>query len=125
MTEDPRIAVMEARIRDLENALGQSNPELALAFRLPPALNNLLGLLLALPVVTHAVIETNLELVTNARVAMHRLRQNLEPFGITVLSRRTVGYWLDNDNKTRVRELMAPGAKLPAEVTAPAVMAAA
>lgn len=108
---------MQARIRDLEGALHQEDRNLAIAFRLTPALNNLLGLLMSLPVVTPAVIELRLEVVTNARVSMHRLRQCLEPFGVKVMSRRTLGYWLDAETKARIRAMLSPDGVVTPEAT--------
>lgn len=39
------------------------------------------------------------------RVAMHRLRANLEPHGITIQSRRTLGYWLADGDKAKIMEM--------------------
>jgi biotin operon repressor len=98
---------LRARIRDLELTLGQGDDNLAVTFRLTPVLNNLLGLLLSLPVVTPEMIRQRLEIAPDAKVAVHRLRKHLEPWGLAIESKRNVGYWLEHDAKTKIRELMA------------------
>src|SRR5690349_13239035 len=103
--EDDEKVQLRARIRDLEIALGQSDQNLAVTFRLTPVLNNLFGLLLALPNVTAEMVRQRLEIATDAKVAMHRLREHLKPWGIEIKSRRNLGYWLEDEEKVRVRQL--------------------
>ena len=105
-TDDNEKDQLRARIRDLELTLGQSDDNLAVTFRLTPVLNNLLGLLLALPVVTPEMIRQRLEIAPDAKVAVHRLRKHLEPWGLAIESKRNVGYWLEHDAKTKIRGLM-------------------
>jgi hypothetical protein len=118
VSQDDVIASLQARIRDLEAALGLHNEKMALTFRLPPQRNQLLGLLLALPTVSEDTIQQRLELATDARVAVFRLRKHLEPFGVVVSSRRHIGYWLEPDMKERVRQLIATAAEPPAAADA-------
>lgn len=106
---------LRARIRDLELTLGQGNDTLAATFRLTPVLNNLLGLLLTLPVVTPEMIRQRLEIAPDAKVAIHRLRRHLDPWKIAVGSKRNVGYWLDADAKTAIKALMG-GALITAQL---------
>ena len=105
--DDDEKAQLRARIRDLEAALGQSNENLAVTFRLTPVLNNLLGLLLSLPNVTSEMIRQRLEIATDAKVAIHRLRRHLEPWKIEIKSRRSLGYWLEDEDKEKIREAVA------------------
>lgn len=98
---------MQNRIRDLELALGQRDDGLAATFRLTPVLNNLMGLLLSVPVVTPEMIRQRLEIASDAKVAAHRLREQLEPFEIKVHSRRNVGYWIEDEDKARIRGMVA------------------
>jgi biotin operon repressor len=107
MPDDNEKDQLRARIRDLELTLGQGDDNLAVTFRLTPVLNNLLGLLLSLPVVTPEMIRQRLEIAPDAKVAVHRLRKHLEPWGLAIESKRNVGYWLEHDAKTKIRELMA------------------
>jgi len=97
---------LRLKVRDLELALGQSNDSLAATFRLTPVLNNLMGLLLALPIVTPEMIRQRLEIAPDAKVAIHRLRKHLEPWGIEIGSRRNVGYWLEDTTKAQIRRLI-------------------
>jgi hypothetical protein len=100
---------LNLRIRDLELALGQGDDNLAVTFRLTPVLNNLMGLLLALPIVTPEMIRQRLEIAPDAKVAIHRLRKHLEPWfeGDVIQSRRNVGYWIEGIDKLKIKALVA------------------
>lgn len=98
---------MQNRIRDLELALGQSDDGLVATFRLTPVLNNLLGLILSVPVATPEMIRQRLEIAHDAKVAKHRLKKALAEFGIHIKSRRSVGYWLEDEDKAVIRGMVA------------------
>lgn len=119
MADDHEKDQLRARIRDLELTLGQANDNLAVTFRLTPVLNNLLGLLLSLPVVTPEMIRQRLEIAPDAKVAIHRLRQHLVPWlgEDAIESKRNVGYWLSKETKAKIRALMADTGGAPPEVT--------
>ena len=119
--DDDEKAQLRARIRDLEAELGQSNENLAVTFRLTPVLNNLLGLLLSLPNVTSEMIRQRLEIATDAKVAIHRLRRHLEPWKIVIKSRRSLGYWLEDEDKEKIREAVAAKIGTPPLPRPPAV----
>lgn len=113
---DPAIVIagLEARIRDLEGALQQRNKYLAATFKLTPALNKLLGLLLALPNVTSEMIRHRLEIATDAKVIIHRLRLHLNDWTdkrnerrIVIESRRSLGYWIELEDKLRIQQYVA------------------
>lgn len=121
---------MRNRIRDLELALGQRDEGLAHTFRLTPVLNNLLGLLLSVPTVTPEMVRQRLEIAPDVKVAMHRLRgqlkefceeHNLEP--IEINQRRNVGYWLNDEDKARIRGLVAAKMRAGPEPVPPQVIA--
>lgn len=117
-------AGLRARIRDLETALGQNDQTLAVRFRLTPALANLFGLLLALPNVTSEMIRQRLEIATDAKVAVHRLRTHLKEWNIKVTSKRNLGYWFDDDTKALIRAMVTPvEVTVEAASTAPVVVA--
>jgi hypothetical protein len=99
---------LKARIRDLEAALSQNDHTLALAFALPPRLSDLLGLLLNLPVVTSDMIRQRLEIATDAKVAVHRLRKHVDKFGIKIEGRRGFGYWLTEETKAAIWAAVTP-----------------
>ncbi|WP_454627688.1 hypothetical protein [Bradyrhizobium cenepequi] len=105
--EEEELEVLRSRLRDLELVLGQGNDSLAVTFRLTPVLNNLMGLLLALPNVTPEMIRQRLEIAPDAKVAIHRLRKQIEPWGIKIKSRRNLGYWLEDDTKVTIRAMLA------------------
>jgi hypothetical protein len=108
MTQDTELIAALARIKDLEAALKQNDQALLAYYRLPPVSTNLFGLLLSMATVTPEMIQQRLEIATESKVAMHRLRRQLEPFGIIVQSKRNVGYWLDDETKKRVQETINP-----------------
>jgi hypothetical protein len=122
---DDTIAVLKSRVRDLEAVLNQNNVDIALAFRLTPALANLLGLLLAVPLVTPDAIQHRLEIATDPKVAIHRLRNMLKPWApklnvapseVLIQGRRHVGYWIEPNVKERMKAFVGAAAGLPAEV---------
>jgi hypothetical protein len=98
---------LRLKVRDLELALGQGNDNLAVTFRLTPVLNNLMGLLLTLPTVTPETIRQRLEIAADPKVAIHRLRKHIEPWGIKIRSRRNLGYWLEDEDKAKIKAFLA------------------
>jgi hypothetical protein len=101
------VAALQARILDLEAALRQNDANLIATFHLPEQLANIFGLLMSLPLVTADMLQQRLELVADAKVSIYRLRLHMAEYGVTIHSRRTVGYWLDNETKDRVRDRVA------------------
>jgi hypothetical protein len=111
-------AELKQRNHDLETALGLHDDHLGVIFKLPKSLTQLLGLLVAVPNVTPDMIQQRLMIATDAKVAMHRLRQAMEPFytelGVTptaglIQSRRGLGYWIDSSVKDRIKSMVTPG----------------
>jgi len=104
---------LRARIQSLELTLGiTQNSNIGVIFRLPASLTKLLGLLLSAPNVTPEMV-AELGIVTNTKVAMHRLRNYLDIWSkangqedFDIRSRRTLGYWLDESTKKRIRGLV-------------------
>jgi hypothetical protein len=83
--------------------VGMDEDELAATFHLTPALSNLLGLLMTVPTVRSR---------GHYKAPMFRLRKQLRGWDIKIRSRRYVGYWLDDEDKARIRALVKslPGA---------------
>ena len=71
-------------------------------FQLTPMQSNLLGLLMARPTVTNAMIR---KITLKPKALMFRLRQHLH--GIEIHSRRYVGYWIEDKDKDRIRAYLA------------------
>lgn len=103
MQVDDEVLQLRQRIRDLEAVLGQNDKTIALRFGLPPKLSDLLGLLMAVEVATPEHIRNKLEIATDSKVVVHRLRQHMNKFNVTIHGRRGFGYWLDEDTKTWLR----------------------
>lgn len=99
------LAEAQVRIADLEAALGMSDNEPGVALRLLPQSGRLLACLLNTPNVTSEMISVRLGIASDARVAVHRLRQELKPYGLTIESRRGLGYWLSPEAKEKVRHI--------------------
>lgn len=107
MTEE-EIATLRARVQDLEAALRQNDHSLALAFDLPPKLSDLLGLLMSVSVATSETIRQRLEITTDTKVSIHRLRKHMAPYGVIIHNRRGFGYWLDDRTKEGILLQLTP-----------------
>jgi hypothetical protein len=103
---DAEVADLRSQIKDLEDILGLHEHHLGTAFRLPAALTKLMGLLMAQPTVTPEMVSQRLRIATDAKVAFHRLRHMLEPYGIEVQSKRSLGYWFDDETKAKIRRIV-------------------
>ena len=62
-----------------------------------------LGLLVELPVVTEEVIQDRAKVAGDAKVAVYRLRRQLEGKNITIHMRRGTGWWLDEETRNALR----------------------
>lgn len=58
--------------------------------------------------ITSDGIENKHKIVTDAKVLVHRIRRQLAPFGITIHSRRDVGYWMDDASKAILLKAIGP-----------------
>ena len=121
------VAVLQERVSQLEAALNQNNLDIAVTFGLTPALSNLLGLLLALPLVTAEAIQEYLEIATDRKVAICRLRKCLKPWnnrlGLSptdeiIQSQRYMGYWIEPKVKRRLKDFVYEQIGLPELVSA-------
>jgi hypothetical protein len=77
-------------------------------FRLPRSLAKLLKLLWRERVVTPPMVILKYNIATDAKVAMHRLRQRMRQHGITIHSQREAGYWLSDEDKAKIAEFCRP-----------------
>jgi hypothetical protein len=100
---DENVAVLQARIVELEAALRLKSETLTSRYKLTPAMGSLLGLLVELPIVHDETICGRLKIAANAKVAIYRLRRQLGPSNITVHSRRGSGWYLDEETKNQIR----------------------
>jgi hypothetical protein len=107
MTQDDELERLKTRVAELETALKQTDRTIETVFRLPPALSKLMGLLLALPHVTERGIAEHTKIATVGKVAIFRLRHELEPLGIKIHSKRAVGWWFDEPTKEHIRKILA------------------
>jgi len=129
-----QIDELQARIYDLENALKLNNNNIAGTFRLSAQLGRLLGLMLSVPHVTVDMMQQQLEITSNARMAVKRLRRHLDAYcevegvdPIVIHTTRSTGYWLDKPTKERIKKLITPEVtdealnQAPVEIEAPVV----
>lgn len=108
MTEQvTEIDTLRSRVAELEKLLNQKNSDLSSVFRMPPALSDLLGLLLAMPTINAEIVQEKVGISSDIKVTMHRLRKELAPFQIKVKSRRHAGYWLEDQDKERIKQMVA------------------
>lgn len=108
-TESEELARAHDRIRDLEAALKQKDRTLAVTFRLTPTLSDLFGLLVSLPNVTVEMMTQRLGITSEPKVAVSRLREKLKPWGVKIYNARHVGYWLAEEDKARVKQILTQG----------------
>ncbi|MGE0677822.1 hypothetical protein [Pseudolabrys sp.] len=108
-----KLAVQEARIADLEAVLGMHDKSLAATFKLSKSLSDILGLLVSLPAVTPEMINVRLEIATDPKVAIHRLREALKPWGVKIEAKRSLGYFLSPEEKARIKSIVTPAVTPP------------
>ena len=106
VAESDPLAAAQARIKELELLVGIRQDDAMNVFRLAPSMRKLLALLMANEYVTADLIGTDIQ--SDAKVAIHRLRALLEPWGIEIKSRRFVGYWLTAETKIHIKNLITP-----------------
>ncbi len=115
-----QLEVAHQRIRDLEIILGQVDRGAAAAFKLSTSLSKLLGCLMETPNVTPEMIVDRLAIATDAKVAVHRLRDAMKPWQVDkkpiIQGRRGLGYWIDQADKDRLNIIVASLAAAPVVV---------
>jgi hypothetical protein len=109
---------LRARIDELEEALYRKRDPLEAVFGLSEARTRIMSLLISSEVVDTHLVESTLSIVTNMRVAVCMMRKDLEPWGITIRSRRGTGYWIDGVDKARIEAAIATYKELHAASTA-------
>jgi hypothetical protein len=98
----------DAYIKELEGQLQvHGHEQYIMPFKLTQQQAKLLALLMEVPVASADVLSRKVKMSTEAKVAIHRLRKRMDEYGITVSAKRFYGFWLEPDQKAKVRELMA------------------
>ena len=69
--------------------------DLQVKLRLSRSMAKIVKLMLDDGRISTAAIENEHKIVLDAKVMMHKIRRRLEGTGITIHSRRDVGYWMD------------------------------
>jgi hypothetical protein len=64
--------------------------------------------------ITGDAIENEHKIVTDAKVLIHKIRRRLAPYGITIHSRRDVGYWVDDASRDALLLALGIGTEAPA-----------
>jgi hypothetical protein len=109
---------LRARIDELEEALYRKRDPLEEVFGLSKARTRILSLLISSEVVDTHLVESTLGILGNMRVAVCMMRKDLEPWGLTIHSRRGTGYWIDGVDKARIEAAVATYKELQAAPTA-------
>ena len=73
--------------------------DLQVKFRLSRSMARIVKMMLDDGRITGYAIENEHKIVTDAKVLIHKVRRRLEQYGITIHSRRDVGYWMDDASK--------------------------
>lgn len=97
---------LRARVAELEHRLQQSPQGLVSRFRLPPSLLATLALLLQEQVIDADKFDADENTPKDIKVTIHRLRKMLAPHKIDIKSRRSTGYWIDDADKERIRDMI-------------------
>lgn len=106
MDEPNEIDTLRVRVAELEKLLNQKSNDITSVFRMPPTLSDLLGLLVAMPTINAEIVQEKIGITSDIKVTMHRLRKELQPFKISIKSRRHAGYWIDDADKERIKEMV-------------------
>lgn len=94
----------DARIMELEEQLRLDHEKYMRPFNLTQQQAKLLALLMDVPVASAETIRTRVDMSTEAKVAVHRLRARLEPYQIAIQGRRFHGFWLEPTEKQKVKD---------------------
>lgn len=95
------------RVAQLERLLNLNDATLQSVFHLTEQCSNLLGLLLNCGNVPLKLDgDAHYGGLVNPRPTVQRLREQLKPFGIEVHTRRGIGYFLAEEDKARIREML-------------------
>lgn len=78
--------------------------DLAASYKLTRSMSEVLAMLVSSELVR--IDELN-DKVGSAKVAVHRLKQAVAPYGIVIKSKRTVGYWIDDETRTKIQQQVA------------------
>ena len=117
MTDADRIAELEEELRQLRADLAQASA--AFVGVLSPQQSALLMGIYGRPMASYAYLdhitedhgkynryEGEMHQTLRTKVAVWKLRQRLNPYGIEIKTWRGVGYYLDDENKAKLKELM-------------------
>jgi hypothetical protein len=97
----------DAYIKELEGQLQiHGHEQYIMPFKLTQQQAKLLALLMEVPVASADVLSRKVKMSTEAKVAVHRLRKRMDEYGVKVSAKRFYGFWLEPDQKAKVRELM-------------------
>lgn len=99
----------DARIQELEELLQEQHlgyEHYIRPFGLTQQQAKLLALLMAVPVASGDIIQRRIKMHTEAKVAVHRLRNRLNEYGIQISAKRFYGFWLDSEEKAKIKEMM-------------------
>jgi len=122
MTDADRIAELEEELRQLRADLAQASA--AFVGVLSPQQSALLMGIYGRPMASYAYLdhitedhgkynryEGEMHQTLRTKVAVWKLRQRLKPYGIEIRTWRGVGYYLDAEDKAKLRDLLNASAK--------------
>jgi hypothetical protein len=99
---DTTLDEKDARIHELEEQLRLKHEIYLQPFGLTQQQGKLLALLMEVPVASAETIRLRVDMNTEAKVAVHRLRSRLKPHDINN-AKRFHGFWLSPDDKAKVK----------------------
>ncbi len=93
----------DARIQELERLLHLKHEDYIKPFGLTQQQARLLALLMEVSVASADTIHKRVNMTTEAKVAVHRLRSRLKEHGIAISAKRFHGFWLEPEEKEKVK----------------------
>lgn len=100
----------DARIQELEDMLHDVQhvgyEHYIRPFKLTQQQAKLLALLMDVPVASADIIQRRIKMSTEAKVAIHRLRNRMNEYGVKISAKRFYGFWLDSEEKAKIRGMM-------------------
>lgn len=75
-------------------------------FELTQQQAKLLALLMEVQIASAETIHKRIDMATEAKVAIHRLRQRLKKFNINISAMRFRGFWIEPEDKDKVKQVM-------------------
>lgn len=103
--EPETVDALKARIAELENALQLKDVSLQNILKLSGAMNWLVNMLLTVPALAPETISKASGLLSDPKMLVYRTNRRLAAHGVSIKSRRDVGYFFDEADRQKLATL--------------------